>query len=739
MKGLKPFPLLVLAVLACFIELGCQAKAPTSGPGALNIYNSGLNAGVVNLPYSDTLYADGGTAPYTWTLNSGTLPPGLTLSSGGVISGTPSVVSGTTYPATYNVTVQVTDSQTPTAAAQTLASSIVINPALTLASLTLQTGNVNVGYNTAVAATGGLTPYTYCVLENGVCDTGTNGALPPGLSLVETDQQNGGAVGGTITGIPTAAGTFPFTIQVTDSANETTTGTFTITITGRLQGSFVLNLDGYSQVYNGQPFHLEGMISADGNGNITAGEMDQTGPAGTLITAAPVTGTYTIPASSNFGTLTLNINASTPETLNFNFLVSTTGNSPLIESDSGNVWGSGYLKKQTATALPSSNTVNYAYGFYGSDPSGSRYAGAGALAAAAGGAISGGEQDTNDNGTLDSKVSITGGNLLSTPTDSMGRGVATITTASGTSTYAYYVVSTSEFDGINIDAGGPATAIQFLEQGAAGSTGGGSFTNASLNGQAILQLSALTSAAPDISVGVASFDGAGTISRTDSAPGYYLDEDAGGTVTSISYTTAHYSVDASCGSTDSSACGRVTVSNVGTGAQPVWYLSGKNQGFVVGTDASVTQGSFVQQTAPATGFTIANIIGSYNAATVAPVTSQVTNYASLALTPPPGGIWEMIYNSNGPLGAQSSQSFYGTYDCNMPASPPLACSTLGTSLGRFEVTTTTTPGSQQILILYVLGGGATGSTGGKSGLIGVNTGTFGGQPDNDPKLVTFGH
>ena len=48
-----------------------------------------LPNGVTNAVYSATLTADGGTLPYTWSRTSGSLPPGLTLSGDGVISGTP--------------------------------------------------------------------------------------------------------------------------------------------------------------------------------------------------------------------------------------------------------------------------------------------------------------------------------------------------------------------------------------------------------------------------------------------------------------------------------------------------------------------------------------------------------------------------------------------------------------------------------------------------------------------------
>src|SRR5262245_48187999 len=51
--------------------------------------SSPLPSGAIGIPYSLNLAASGGIPPYTWSVNSGTLPAGLTLSAAGVISGTP--------------------------------------------------------------------------------------------------------------------------------------------------------------------------------------------------------------------------------------------------------------------------------------------------------------------------------------------------------------------------------------------------------------------------------------------------------------------------------------------------------------------------------------------------------------------------------------------------------------------------------------------------------------------------
>jgi hypothetical protein len=80
-------------------------------PAALNITTTSLPGGRVNVAYSQTVQATGGTQPYSWSLASGTLPNGLTLNATtGVIRGTP------TKKGTYSFVVRVRDNQSPQAA-----------------------------------------------------------------------------------------------------------------------------------------------------------------------------------------------------------------------------------------------------------------------------------------------------------------------------------------------------------------------------------------------------------------------------------------------------------------------------------------------------------------------------------------------------------------------------------------------------------------------------------------------
>jgi streptogramin lyase len=173
--------------------------------------NSPLPEGTEAIPYSVTLTATGGIAPYSWSLLSGSLPNGLNLNvSTGKISGTPTVDS------TFNFTVEVTDSYSP---AHTTSKSftLVINPIppLLITTTSLPDGALNVPYSASLQAEGGVAPYTWSL---------TSGVLPDGLSL---------ASNGTISGTPTAEGDFTFTVTVEDSNSpaDSALKDFTITVT----------------------------------------------------------------------------------------------------------------------------------------------------------------------------------------------------------------------------------------------------------------------------------------------------------------------------------------------------------------------------------------------------------------------------------------------------------------------------------------------------------------------------
>jgi uncharacterized protein (TIGR03437 family) len=178
----------------------------------LAITSSSLPSGTVGVAYSQMLGAGGGTIPYNWSLVSGSLPAGLTLSLSGVIAGIPA------SPGVVNFTVRVTDS---VSASVTQALSLFIAPtgALSIDTVSpLPAGTVGVAYSQVLAATGGVAPYSGWTISSG--------SLPPGVALTTL----GTATTGLLSGIPTASGAYSFTVQVNDSAGMVVAKPFSLTI-----------------------------------------------------------------------------------------------------------------------------------------------------------------------------------------------------------------------------------------------------------------------------------------------------------------------------------------------------------------------------------------------------------------------------------------------------------------------------------------------------------------------------
>ncbi len=161
----------------------------------LLITSLSLADGVRTVFYSQPVQFLGGTAPLTWTISSGALPPGLNISPlTGAISGTPTATGAFTFTVTVidsATTPQQTDSQTLT---------IRIFDPLVVAPAALNDGVTGSPYSQAISTTGGFGSVTLQLL----------GVLPPGLGF--------NPVNGLISGTPTTAGTYPFTITATDSA-----------------------------------------------------------------------------------------------------------------------------------------------------------------------------------------------------------------------------------------------------------------------------------------------------------------------------------------------------------------------------------------------------------------------------------------------------------------------------------------------------------------------------------------
>ena len=184
---------------------------------SLRISSSILPGGVVGTAYSQTLSATAGAPPYgNWILNAGSLPPGLTLNAtSGLISGVPSSATGS--PFSFNVIVK--DSTGASSPPQSLSIAVSQPSGLTIITPSpLPPGTVGGAYTAAFAATSGANPYKSWEI--------TAGSIPPGTSLSTL-----GSLTALLSGTPTAAGAYSFTVQVTDNAGTTATKRFDLTIT----------------------------------------------------------------------------------------------------------------------------------------------------------------------------------------------------------------------------------------------------------------------------------------------------------------------------------------------------------------------------------------------------------------------------------------------------------------------------------------------------------------------------
>jgi hypothetical protein len=186
---------------------------PTVDCSHAAIQTASVNAATATEPYSQTLTAGGiSSGPWSWTVKSGSLPAGLTLSSGGLISGTPSAATAATE---SNFTAQATNSQCPSNPATRSFTLTVGVPPMSITTSRLNSGEYGVTYSSQALSASGGQPGDYQWSATG---------LPTGLSL---------STAGVLSGAPQTTGNFNVQITVTDSTGDTASVSayYTITIT----------------------------------------------------------------------------------------------------------------------------------------------------------------------------------------------------------------------------------------------------------------------------------------------------------------------------------------------------------------------------------------------------------------------------------------------------------------------------------------------------------------------------
>ncbi len=570
--------------------------------GILTANAAVLPSGTVGIAYSTTVTATGGVPPYSWSVFSGSLPSGVLLQQGGVISGTP------TIPGTYSFQMYVIDSSPVPQNFTTSNYTLTINPAGPLAVRTtgLMDATVNTPYQAQLVATGGTPPLAWNV---------TAGVLPAGLAL------NGAT--GALTGSPLAApGAYPFTVQVTDNSVPPQTasqnlsitvnaGAATCTSTGNntvLLGQYAFSLRGY----NAAGFvAVVGSFTADGSGNITAGEADTNGvlgaQTGNLILGAS---SYSV-GSDNRGCATF----ATPfGTFYTRFAlggvsagIATKGRIIEFENPGPSAYvASGQLASQNPVAFLAGISGSYDLQTSGWDATASgRYACVGIVSGSAN-KFTSQEQDCNDNGSVTNTTNVTSSTTTQVNTfsaaDTNGRGTGIFSVGQGTSSFTFYWVSTTQLMVVNSD---PTLYFSGLWQQENAPVGSSGFKQNQFNGNVAAYSSGLaqSQAAGDVLLATETADGSSSVSST-----LYLDA-AGAFHTSA--TNCTYTVVAN---------GRVTETGTNCGATPpIAYLNNINSAYLVSTDPTVQSGAFEPVTA---GLTASSVAGTYFLGTAEIVSQQ---------------------------------------------------------------------------------------------------------------------
>ena len=189
----------------------------------LAIVNTAPTPGTVGQPYSETLtarrlnslnpYTTGAEVFVAWVVQSGVLPPGMTLSAGGLLAGTPTAEGSYRF----IVKADLQNGSPPATQAYTLSVRQPLAVQSPLGSQVRPTGEVGVRFKKAFAGTGGSGTYTWSV---------SSGALPDGVAL--------DAKSGTVSGTPRTAGSYQFVLTAKDSEGRVASTTAAMRVATRL-------------------------------------------------------------------------------------------------------------------------------------------------------------------------------------------------------------------------------------------------------------------------------------------------------------------------------------------------------------------------------------------------------------------------------------------------------------------------------------------------------------------------
>jgi hypothetical protein len=381
------------------------------------------------------------------------------------------------------------------------------------------------------------------------------------------------------------------TITATSVENSSANDNFSFAIdtaNSLLSGSYVFLLRGYDS-FSGNPMAMAGAVTADGNGNITSGELDFNNDGGITHVPSPATGNYVIDNSFNGITRgTIEISSFTfPSSdidLKFRFTISSDQKrGHIIEFDGSGYLNSGTIELQDSSAKSTVPSGNFAFGLDSDAPLAGRTVAAGQLIFGANG-VTGGVIDQSKAGNPQPTYSAepVSSSSVGAP-DSNGRGTLSMTVNGLTNDYAYYVVDSDQIRLIEIDTGLNYGTVQagtaILQK---------TLTASSIQSTSVLQLTGMDEPSgtdtpgPDVIIGVMNISAQNNFTLTfdsNDLGSVLISHPAAGTITSFDPTT-----------------GRAIVSDPGGFESgfvdsAVIYLYDHGDGFAIDTDISTPDGT----------------------------------------------------------------------------------------------------------------------------------------------------
>ena len=581
----------------------------------LSITTKSLAAGVVGSAYSAQLVSSGGTGKVTWKLaNASSLVAGLTLSTSGAISGTPTAPTS----GAGNFSVVATDSASTahTATAQII---YTINPAKPTIS-SLSPNSIAAGASGfQMTITGANFTSTSIVKWNSTTLSSSNPsatqltATVPG-SLIAT--AGSASVTVTTAGGTSAGATFTISPASTGKCSADGTGN------AKLKGGYAFE---FSQIYleeGNAPGFILGAFAADGKGNISGGIYDVNSPA--LSSGdynGSFTGTYAVGADDR-GVMTVSATQDSGPNQTYSYCIAldsissgAAGSGWMVEDDDdGNVSSGSFYAQGGSNFTLNSAKGSWAFGMQGGNFSGGqvgRMAAVGFLTLDGSGKLTAGQTDVSiDNynsgvpsNTFVHQTGLTGSYTLA----SSGRGTMSVTVPSGqigagTSHLVFYVAGPNHILQMNADPGGGGNGSSPVMAGEGYLRTTTTFNKATLSGTSVYVSNAISETNSTgwdqrkIEAGILTWDGAGNLAGNGDV------NDAG---TVIQYPNnalgTTYAVDTN---------GRVTAAS---SDGHVFYLVGPNQGFGIKGSLKAPLLYFEKQTVPTGGFKLSSFSGAYSA------------------------------------------------------------------------------------------------------------------------------